>query len=67
MGKKRIGWLYGKPIVIGDKNLLTKNETHTEQLNTSSGNHYYKMLEGEMAKQMLALLGGAIPFDIILP
>lgn len=67
MGKKRIGWLYGKPIIIGDKNLLTKNETHTEQLKASSGNHYYKMLEGEMATQLIAMITGSIPFDMILP
>lgn len=46
MGKKRIGWLYGKPIVIGDKNLLTKNETHTEQLKASSDIIFYKIKEG---------------------
>lgn len=67
MGKKRIGWLYGKPIVIGDKNLLTKNETHTEQLKASSGNHYYKLLEGEMAAQLIAFTADSIPYDVILP
>lgn len=26
--KQRIGWLYGKPIMIGDKNIIGKNEIH---------------------------------------
>ena len=32
MGKYKVGYLYKKPIVSGDKNLVTKNEIHTSQL-----------------------------------
>lgn len=30
--KKRVGMLYGKPIIVGDKNLVTQNEIHVESL-----------------------------------
>lgn len=30
--KQRIGWLYGKPIMIGDKNIIGKNEIHIHEL-----------------------------------
>lgn len=35
--KKRIGELYNKPVVIGDKNLVTKNETHISELAGNEG------------------------------
>ena len=34
--KKKVGTLYGKPIVVGDKNLVTKNEQHISELGSSS-------------------------------
>lgn len=36
MGKYKVGYLYKKPIVTGDKNLVTKDEIHTSQLSTST-------------------------------
>lgn len=30
--KRKIGQIYNKPIVIGDKNLVTKNEVHESTL-----------------------------------
>lgn len=35
--KKKIGEIYNKPIVTGDKNLVTKNEIHESSLGGSSG------------------------------
>lgn len=35
--KKKIGEIYNKPIVIGDKNLVTKNEIHKDDLSAGSG------------------------------
>lgn len=35
--KKKIGEIYNKPIVTGDKNLVTKNEIHEESLRGGSG------------------------------
>lgn len=32
MGKRRIGSIYGKPIVEGDLNLVTPNEKHKSEL-----------------------------------
>lgn len=34
--KKKIGEIYNKPIVIGDKNLMTKNEVHKDEINGGS-------------------------------
>lgn len=34
--KRRIGQIYNKPIVIGDKNLVTKNEVHESTLKGGS-------------------------------
>lgn len=34
--KKKVGTLYGKPIVEGDKNLVTKNEQHISELGSST-------------------------------
>lgn len=34
--KRKIGELYNKPVVIGDKNLVTKNETHISELQGSN-------------------------------
>lgn len=36
--KRKIGELYNKPIVEGDKNLVTKNETHISELQGNSNN-----------------------------
>lgn len=33
--KNRVGTLYGKPVVIGDKNLVTDNEIHVSNLSNS--------------------------------
>lgn len=34
--KRKIGTIYNKPIVTGDKNLVTKNETHISELQGSN-------------------------------
>jgi hypothetical protein len=34
--KKKIGELYNKPIVIGNKNEVTKNEVHIDELSSNS-------------------------------
>lgn len=34
--KKRVGWLKGKPIMEGDKNIVTSNEIHINNLISSS-------------------------------
>lgn len=36
MAKKKIGEIYDKPIVIGDKNLVTENEIHVDELGRSN-------------------------------
>lgn len=36
MGKYKVGYLYKKPIVTGDKNLVTKDEIHTSELSGQS-------------------------------
>ena len=36
--KRKIGEIYNKPIVIGDKNLVTKNEVHETTLNSAGLN-----------------------------
>lgn len=35
--KRKIGEIYNKPVVIGDKNLVTRNEIHESELNASTG------------------------------
>jgi hypothetical protein len=35
--KKKIGEIYNKPIVIGDKNLVNKNEIHKDDLSAEGG------------------------------
>ena len=40
MAKKKIGEINNKPIVIGDKNLVTKNETHISELNRGSDSNF---------------------------
>jgi hypothetical protein len=37
MGKRKIGEIYNKPIVEGDKNLVTNNEIHKSELSGGSG------------------------------
>lgn len=34
--KRKIGEIYNKPIVIGDKNLMTKNEVHKDEISGGS-------------------------------
>lgn len=45
--KKRVGSIYGKPIVIGDKNLKTPNEIHKDELKGGGGDidstKYYQL------------------------
>ena len=38
MTKKRIGTIYGSPIIEGDKNLKTSNEIHVSELGGGEGN-----------------------------
>lgn len=38
--KKKIGEIYNKPIVIGDKNLMTKNEVHKDEISGGSSKEY---------------------------
>lgn len=37
MAKKKIGEIYNKPIVIGDKNEVEKHEIHIDELNAGGG------------------------------
>lgn len=64
--KNRVGTLYGKPVVIGDKNLVTDNEIHVSNLksdktdDTQTEYCYYKVKEvfgdeKEMVKGILYL------------
>ena len=46
--KKKIGEIYDKPIVIGNKNEVTKNEVHVDQLGGESfddGIYYYLVVK----------------------
>ena len=43
MAKKRIGELRGKAIIEGDKNLVTKNETHISEINTNKKSGFGSM------------------------
>lgn len=35
--KRKVGEIYNIPIIIGDKNLKTKNEIHVDELSNNSG------------------------------
>jgi hypothetical protein len=68
--KKKIGEIYNKPIVTGDKNLVTKNEIHESSLggNNSGGDggvkeYYYKILNP--IEGIIACLIN--PIEVILP
>lgn len=39
MGKRKIGEIYNKPIVEGDKNLVTNNEIHKSELQGNSSSN----------------------------
>ena len=69
--KNRVGTLYGKPVVIGDKNLVTDNEIHVSNLsNNSSGDSgsggsgikYYKLVDTLTDNDTSAL--GVIGFSV---
>lgn len=72
--KKKIGEIYNKPIVTGDKNLVTKNEIHESSLGGNNGGgdsgvkeYYYKILShtNEQGVSPLLLLSqyGLVPFN----
>lgn len=56
MTKKRIGTIYGSPIVEGDKNLKTSNEIHVSELgggNSGSEKYLYFKWEGDTPPETL--------------
>lgn len=56
MTKKRIGTIYGSPIVEGDKNLKTSNEIHVSELgggNSGSEKYLYFRWEGDTPPETL--------------
>lgn len=56
MTKKRIGTIYGSPIVEGDKNLKTSNEIHVSELgggNSGSEKYLYFKWEGDTLPETL--------------
>lgn len=58
MGKRKIGEIYNKPIVEGDKNLVTKNEVHKDSFDTNTSNIEYldiSNLEGTQRTAMINL------------
>lgn len=57
--KKRIGTIYGKPIVEGDENLLTQNELHENNLISNSDSYIY--LKRYKAEDLSCLLVEADP------
>lgn len=60
--KKKIGEIYNKPIVTGDKNLVTKNEIHESSLGDNSNNnevikpYYIKSIYEESSMQLGMIL-----------
>lgn len=53
MSKRKIGEIYNKPIVTGDKNLVTKNEIHESTLKGGGSveyNRWYYMLNSDKLK-----------------
>lgn len=64
--KNRIGTLYGKPVVIGDKNLVTDNEIHVSNLKSDKADDtqteycYYKVKEvfGDEKERLNMILYG---------
>ena len=72
MGKRKIGEIYNKPIVEGDKNLVTNNEIHKSELSGGSGggsgesaaSDIYIEYYGEGAVNQLASMG--LPINPIL-
>lgn len=60
--KRKIGELYNKPVVIGDKNLVAKSETHISELqgsNEGGGNtskiYYYKIDNDALIKEFKSM------------
>lgn len=67
MGKRKIGEIYNKPIVEGDKNLLTKNEIHKNELSGGSSGgsgirnvEYLDLTADPNSITMIELMGGFI-------
>lgn len=65
--KKRIGWLYNKPIIQGDKNLKTPNELHIDELSSNSSGEgeeseikYYKVDAANVSLANYDNLKGAV-------
>lgn len=71
MGKKRIGFIYNKPIIDGDINLRTSNEIHKSELyksnsgesNSNNQYSYYKILNSEFWN--LGIRGSREAFGIV--
>lgn len=69
MSKRKIGTIYNKPIVTGDKNLVTKNEIHESTLKGEDSveyNRWYYMLDSDKLKTDFNFTDdyGAIPNEI---
>lgn len=78
MAKKKIGEIYNKPIVIGDKNLMNDNEIHVDELKGSGMeddilyilNEYHDMYEYNLTKKLYTQANSGhniqydnVPFD----
>lgn len=63
MGKRKIGEINRKPIVIGDPNLISKNEVNVDNLSSGEGGgsisniKYFKHNGAEMGKSMVVEMG----------
>lgn len=61
--KKKIGEIYNKPIVVGDKNLVKNNEIHISQLTIVKGNRSITVktenyFSGEVVKETVMEIPG---------
>jgi hypothetical protein len=77
MAKKKIGEIYNKPIVIGDKNLMNNNEIHVDELGGGMEDDilyiidmYHNMYEYNLTKKLYShatqgeyIKADNVPFD----
>ena len=71
MTKKRIGTIYGSPIIEGDKNLKTSNEIHVSELGGGEGNtsgiedvRYYLMSTLQERKDLAEIMCQGLKYAI---
>ena len=59
--KRKIGELYNKPIVIGDKNEVTSNEIHINSLKSSNeGGGVVNLRESTTSQDLMGGIGSPI-------